>query len=129
MEDQDPELVMNPVLLARMEMEKAKAQGRGGKKGKGGGGPKTGGLARLGLKISAEAEVQKAKVPITQQMDEYLAANMGVTTSTNTEAASKEVQKKIAGATTRAATQAANQDNASAARVFSREKSAKTEAL
>merc|ERR1719215_188905 len=64
MEDADPELVMNPVLLARMEMEKQNMQNKGrkgkGKKGKGGGG--AGALRKLNLKV-VSGKIEEVKVP------------------------------------------------------------------
>ena len=68
MEDNDPEVVMNPVLLARIAMEKEAKQGAKHKK-KGGLG-KTGGLARLGLgEVAAEKKKEK---PVQDQVDEFL---------------------------------------------------------
>jgi len=68
MEDNDPEVVMNPVLLARIAMEKEAKQGAKHKK-KGGLG-KTGGLARLGLgEVAAE---KKKERPVQEQVDEFL---------------------------------------------------------
>jgi len=82
MEDADPELVMNPVLLARMEMEKQKAMAMAGKgsKKKGGvaGAGRTGGLARLGLKVEGVEGTKKAAKPINMQVDEFLHETMGV---------------------------------------------------
>ena len=78
MEDADPELVMNPVLVARMQMEKESAmRGKKGKGKKGMGGNKTGGLARLGLQVSTE-EGKKAAKPMQVQVDEFLIGTIGL---------------------------------------------------
>lgn len=78
MEDTDPELVMNPVLVARMQMEKESAmRGKKGKGKKGMGGNKTGGLARLGLQVSTE-EGKKAAKPMQVQVDEFLIGTIGL---------------------------------------------------
>ena len=65
MEDDDPEIVMNPVLVAKLQAQKNAAMGKKGQKQKGvGGGTKSGGLARLGLRAGAEekrAAVEKSK--------------------------------------------------------------------
>ena len=61
MEDDDPEIVMNPVLVAKLQAQKNAAMGRKGQKQKGvGGGTKTGGLARLGFS-KAEKELGKTQ--------------------------------------------------------------------
>ena len=57
-------------------MEKDARARRDGKK-KGGGLGKSGGLARLGLKIEAKEGAVGAKVPVQKQVDSFL-ANMGV---------------------------------------------------
>ena len=49
MEDLDPELNMNPVLLAKIAIETEQGLRRKTKRGKGGGGAATGGLRRLGI--------------------------------------------------------------------------------
>ena len=78
MEDADPELVLNPVLVARMQMEKESAmRGKKGKGKKGMGGNKTGGLARLGLQVSTE-EGKKAAKPMQVQVDEFLIGTIGL---------------------------------------------------
>ena len=69
MEDLDPELVMNPVLVARMQMERENKAKAGRKKGKARGnglGNKTGGIARLGLNLVPE-EKKKEEVPMQTQ--------------------------------------------------------------
>ena len=73
MEDHDPDLVMNPIFLARMAAEKERERAGRGKKGKGGltGGGRTGGLARLGIKID-DREDKEANKPNTQKVDEFL---------------------------------------------------------
>ena len=78
MEDLDPEIVMNPVLLARMQMEK-EAKGRAGRK-KGKGGAQTGGLARLGLRAGGKEESKKEAKPLQMQMDEFLHDAVGLET-------------------------------------------------
>ena len=116
LEDQDPEIVMNPVLLMqaphaldlhrwrtapcltphtptpRRQMEKDARARRDGKK-KGGGLGKSGGLARLGLKIEAKEGAVGAKVPVQKQVDSFL-ANMGV--DVDYVAAESEQKKKHA---------------------------------
>ena len=62
LEDFDPELRLNPVILAKLEVERLKAIRRRGKPGKGGGpvwrgGP--GALARLNFKMEKEGEKEK----------------------------------------------------------------------
>ena len=53
MEDFDPDLTLNPVILAKMEFERNKHRAAKGKaKGRLGGGAGPGALARLGLRIS-----------------------------------------------------------------------------
>ena len=72
MEDHDPDLVMNPIFLARMAAEKERERaGRGKKKGGLTGGGRTGGLARLGIKID-DREEKEANKPNTQKVDEFL---------------------------------------------------------
>jgi hypothetical protein len=75
-EDMDPELVMNPVLVARMQMEKESKERGKRKKGKGGVSNKTGGLARLGLNVAPEQG--KATKPIQLQVDEFLVETVGL---------------------------------------------------
>ena len=72
MEDLDPELVMNPVLVARMHMEKESKAKAARKKGKAGGlGKQTGGIARLGLNFAGVDESKKEAKPMqTQVLDE-----------------------------------------------------------
>ena len=78
MEDADPELVLNPVLVARMQLEKESAmRGKRGKGKKAGGLNKTGGLARLNLQVSAE-DGKKAAKPMTVQVDEFLVGTVGL---------------------------------------------------
>ena len=72
MEDHDPDLVMNPIFLARMAAEKERERaGRGKKKGGLTGGGRTGGLARLGIKID-DREDKEANKLNTQKVDEFL---------------------------------------------------------
>ena len=59
MEEHDPELVMNPVLLARMQLERDNERKRKGKKG--GTCIKSGGLARLGITCAAQQDEKDPK--------------------------------------------------------------------
>ena len=73
-------------------MEKDARARRDGKK-KGGGLGKSGGLARLGLKIEAKEGAVGAKVPVQKQVDSFL-ANMGI--DVDYVAAESEQKKKHA---------------------------------
>ena len=66
-EDNDPELMMNPVLVHRLQQQKARAAAK--QKGVRGT-PRSGGLARLGLNVrSAQPPPQKS---MQQQLDELV---------------------------------------------------------
>uniref|UniRef100_A0A7S3ETH5 Fibronectin type-III domain-containing protein n=1 Tax=Haptolina ericina TaxID=156174 RepID=A0A7S3ETH5_9EUKA len=78
MEEHDPELVMNPVLLARMQLERDNERKRKGGKA-GGGTGRSGGLARLGITIKHEnAEEKDPKKAQMTQVDTFLEAKLGV---------------------------------------------------
>lgn len=68
MEDLDPELNMNPVLLAKiaLEHEAAHARKRGGKAKPTGGGPVTGGLKRLGINLAGKEDSGPKKIGLKE---------------------------------------------------------------
>jgi len=74
MEENDPELTMNPVLIAQMQMQKESKRKQ--KAAKGIAVNKSGGLARLGIQLQREDKVDP-KVKVGRQMDMYL-TSMGV---------------------------------------------------
>ena len=130
MEDMDPELVMNPVLMARMQMEK-EAKNRGRKKGKGGLSNKTGGLARLGLKVDGVEENKREAKPLQVQVDEFLQDAVGIearsgaaggsSPSGGGRAAEVERNKKLTIATERIGRAGEKQEKTAAARGAARE--------
>ena len=133
MEDMDPELVMNPVLMARMQMEK-EAKNRGRKKGKGGLSNKTGGLARLGLKVDGVEENKREAKPLQVQVDEFLQDAVGIEARSGAaggssgaggsgggRAAEVERNKKLTVATERIGRAGEKQEKTAAARGAARE--------
>lgn len=74
-EEDDPEIVMNPILMARLAMEAEKeARGTGKKKRAGGGVGRTGGLRRLNIQIDESKEAAGGKTLTGKAaVDKYLA--------------------------------------------------------
>ena len=70
MEDHDPDLVMNPIFLARMAAEKERENGAARRRAASPAAAGSG-LARLGIKID-DREDKEANKPNTQKVDEFL---------------------------------------------------------
>ncbi len=71
---------MNPVLMARMQMEKDRLRQGNAKKKGAGGVAKSGGLARLGLKVAGVESKKPEKKSIKSQLDD-LVTSAGATDS------------------------------------------------
>jgi len=93
MEEHDPELVMNPVLLARMQLERDNARKAKGKKG--GCCVKSGGLARLGITCQVAEEKDPKKTQM-HAVDNFLVKTVGVSAAGGTDREkAKDMQKKL----------------------------------
>jgi hypothetical protein len=96
-EEHDPELVLNPVLVAKMQFEKDAARGRKNKmlKAKGISGGRSGGLARLGITLSEKPDSKyDRKTMLISSVDDYL-------TSKDVADTSKELTKEEKAAAAR----------------------------
>ena len=76
MEEQDPELVINPIFIHKIKMDKERQRKQKSKKGLGLG--KTGGLARLNLRIDDHQPVVDERVKDISAVDHYLERERGV---------------------------------------------------
>lgn len=96
MEEHDPELVMNPVLLARMQMERENERKRKGKAGAKC--IKSGGLARLGITCQTQDQEKDPKKTQMAAIDNFLVKSEGVdlNTASGDHSKAKELQKKLA---------------------------------
>jgi len=73
MEDEDPELTVNPVLQAKIQMAKERERMAKGKRGLGGGTGRAGGLRRLNISLGNKVDsASKQKANARQQIDEFL---------------------------------------------------------
>ncbi|KAL1524777.1 hypothetical protein AB1Y20_019659 [Prymnesium parvum] len=96
MEEHDPELVMNPVLLARMQLERENERKRKGKAGAKC--IKSGGLARLGITCQTQDQEKDPKKTQMAAIDNFLVKSEGVNlnTASGDHSKAKELQKKLA---------------------------------
>ena len=77
MEEQDPELVVNPIFVHKMKRERERQRKGKLKKGAGGMG-RTGGLARLGIQLESRAQVVDEKFKDMYAVDHYLERERGI---------------------------------------------------
>jgi len=77
MEEQDPELIINPIVVHKMKMERERQRRAKNKKG-GTGMGRTGGLARLNLRLEEpKAQVDERKIEMNM-VDHYLERDKGI---------------------------------------------------
>jgi len=79
MEERDPELVLNPIFVHKMQQDKERQRKAKFRKAKGSGIGRTGGFARLGINIDARAKVEEdEKTANMRSVDMYLEKEKGV---------------------------------------------------